>query len=558
MACIALGSEPYSPRVLLLNSYHPQYAWTDQLTKGVIEALSTSIANENIHVEYMDSRRFVDDAGYSEIISQLLKYKYQKYSPDIVITSDDHAFNFMLENGQTLFPDKPVVFNGVNVFEASSLKGKDNFTGIQEGMEILGNLHLITRIQPNVKRIIMLGDTTGLGLRMVRRAREIQVEWNRVGKKDVKLDIWDRFTLEELHQKVSVLPDNTAILMLAIHKDKLGRYFSFDKELPMLTHKSSVPVYGMWGALMIGNGVVGGMMNDPKEHGRNAAQIALGILSGIPVSAIKVRNKAQYTPVFDYNVLNKFDIDQNRLPENSLVMFSPVSLYDQYRWEINSILIFVSALIFIIYLLLINIRKRSQIQKELDGLNQQLEDKVIKRTNDLNARNEELELARKRMEELAHTDPLTGLGNRRACHEEVQGYLKRSRRDGENFTIAIVDIDHFKNINDQHGHQIGDEVLFGIAQILKHSLRPSDRVYRWGGEEFLVVLPRTDLQFGSAVCNRIIRGLHDQTFPTVGLVTASIGVASLKMGDNMDALLSRADKLLYKAKENGRDQVMTV
>lgn len=556
LTCMAYGSETYSPRVLLLNSYHPQYAWTDQLTEGVIEGLSTSIAPENIHIEYMDSRRFVDEQEYSDTISQLLRYKYQKYTPDIIITSDDHAFNFMLENGQSLFPNKPVVFNGVNVFDPTSLDGKPNFTGIQEGMEIKGNLELIADLQPNVKRIIMLGDTTGLGLRMVRRAREIQIDWRESAYSHIKLEIWDRFSLEELYHKASQLQSDTAILMLAIHKDKLGRYFSFDKELPVLTDRSQVPVYGMWGALMIGNGVMGGMMNDPKEHGKSAANLAMAILSGVPVSEIGVREKAKYTPVFDYNVLSRFGILEADLPKGSDVYFSPITIYKTYKKEINAIGFFVIVLLVIINLLLVNIRKRSQIQKQLDALNQDLEEKVNERTKDLNERNSELEFARRRMEELAHTDPLTGLGNRRAGHEDVLGFFNRSKREKEAFSIALIDVDYFKRINDEHGHQIGDEVLFGLAQILKHSVRPSDRVYRWGGEEFLVVLPRTDMQFASAVCNRILKGLHEHQFDHVGMVTASIGVASLSEGDNMDTLLNRADQLLYKAKDNGRDQIM--
>jgi len=549
-------SEAYSPRVLLLNSYHPQYAWTDQLTDGVVEALITSVPQENIHVEYMDSRRFVDDEKYSESISRLLQYKYQKYRPDIIITGDDHAYHFMLDHGQTLFPNKPVVFSGVNVFDPTTLIGRKNFTGIQEGMEIEGNIELIMQLQPNVKRIVMLGDTTGLGLRMVRHARQLQLSWSETDHKHVDLEIWDRFSLEELYQKVSVLPEDTAVLMLAIHKDKLGRYFSFEKELPRLTDKSSVPVYGMWGALMIGHGVIGGMMNDPREHGKAAAYLALAILSGVPVTDIHVRDKAEYAPVFDYDVLKKFAIPFSRLPNSSRILNQPRSIYTEYRAEITVIALFMLILVIIINLLLINIRKRSQIKKQLDAMNQELEARVKARTEDLNARNSELEDARKRMEELAHTDPLTGLGNRRAGLEDLHGFVNRAKREGQAFSLAIIDIDFFKKVNDQYGHHVGDEVLVGFGQVLRRALRPSDRVYRWGGEEFLVVLPYTDMQFASAVCNRIVKSLHDQTFDQVGTVTASIGVASLTHDDSLDTLLTRADGLLYKAKNNGRDQVM--
>jgi len=553
---LAHGKDTDDRRVLLINSYHPQYAWTDQLTKGVVEALSTSIAPENIHVEYMDSRRFVDDDVYSQTIRNLLLYKYQQYKPDVIITSDDHAFNFMLKTGDQLFPNKPVVFNGVNVFNPQSIEGKSNFIGIPEGMEILGNLKLITRLQPNVKRIIMLGDTTGLGLRMVRRAREIQLQWTQESYSDVKLEIWDRFSLDDLYRRVSNLPSDTAILMLAIHMDSTGQYFSFDKELPILTDRSSVPIYGMWGALMIGNGVAGGMMNDPKLHGGNAANLALALLSGVPISEVKAPAKAKYIPVFDYNVLKRFGISLDNLPANSQVHFKPVSVYEMYTKEINSIIAFVVILLIIIKLLLINIHKRSQIQKQLDQLNQNLEVKVKSRTEDLNQRNNELELARKRMEEMAHTDPLTGLGNRRAGQDDLQGFVDRALRDGQPLAVALVDVDFFKRINDQYGHDVGDDVLVGLGQILKNVIRPSDRVYRWGGEEFLIVLPQTNMQFAGAVCNRLVNALHDNSFDHAGIVTASIGAVSLGPNEQVDSLLKRADELLYKAKDNGRDQVM--
>lgn len=542
-----------SQTVLLLNSYHPQYAWTNQLTNGVIDALLYQVPPENIHVEYMDSRRFVDDGVYSSHIKELLIYKYQQYKPDVIITSDDHAYYFMLENRDSLFPDMPIVFCGVNVFDPNSLVGHKDITGILEGMEVKGNLDLIKQLQPEVRRVILLGDTTGLGLRMVKRAREIQSYWY---DQKVIFEIWDDFSMAELYEEVAQLSSDTAILLLAIHKDKLGQYFSFEKELKELARISTVPIYGMWGGLMIGNGSIGGLMNDPYEHGQEAGFLALAVLSGVSPKEISIQPKAKFTPIFDYNQLQKFDIDMSRLPANSQVVNKPVSVYETYKREINSIIIFVGILIVIINFLLVNITRRIQMQKELDALNKDLEDKVIARTQEIKQRNHELEDARKRMEELANTDALTGLGNRRAAQAEVTSYVNRAHREGKVLSVALLDIDHFKRVNDQYGHQTGDDVLFGFAQVVKQAIRPSDRVYRWGGEEFLILLPNTDLEFSSAVCNRITRDLHAHVFETAGIVTASIGVSSLLASDDMDSLINRADDLLYQAKDNGRDQVM--
>ncbi len=163
--------------VLLLHSYHPQYVWTQKLTQGVQEALASHIHTENLHIEFMDERRYQIDPSIGQAFIALLQRKFQHQQPDIIITSDDHAYYFMQEHGERLFPGVPVVFCGVNVFNPNTLNGKNNFTGIKEGMEIEGNLDLIMSVQPNTQHIIMLGDTTGLGLRMVQRAKRILSRW---------------------------------------------------------------------------------------------------------------------------------------------------------------------------------------------------------------------------------------------------------------------------------------------------------------------------------------------------------------------------------------------
>ena len=255
-------------KVLLLNSYHAQYRWTEQLTKGVQDTLSGKVHQENLHVEFMDARRFVDDPAYDKMMVDLLRHKYRQYRPDVVITADDHAYYFMIEHGQQLFGDTPIVFCGVNVFYPETREGKPHMVGIQEGMDIMGNLELITRLQPEVRRIVMLGDRTGLGARMIERANVIKARWRtNPDRQPVVLETWDNFVLQDLYEQAATMSLDTAFLMLAIHKDANGQYFSFDNELRVLTEASKVPVYGMWGALMIGNGVVGGNMNSPYQHG---------------------------------------------------------------------------------------------------------------------------------------------------------------------------------------------------------------------------------------------------------------------------------------------------
>ncbi|WDE06066.1 diguanylate cyclase [Thalassomonas viridans] len=541
----AFADEP--SKVLLINSYHPQYRWTAELTRGVQDVLAQQIPAENLYIEYMDARRFVDDFDFLQTLIVLFKYKYTEYQPDIIITSDDAAYYFMLEHGDSIFPGVPVVFCGVNVFEPELLSGKAHITGIREGMDILGNLELIRQLQPGVQRIILLGDTTGLGLRMTERAREIKLAWSKsLQRRDLMLEIWDDFSLEELYQQAANLAPGTVLLMLAIHKDRLGHYFSYHHDLPKLTQSSKVPVYGMWGTLMIGNGAVGGMMNDPYDHGAEAAEMALDILGGVPVSAIKIREKAKYSPVFDYHQLSRFNIDLDLLPKNSQVINHPVSLYEKHRLEINSIIGIVMFLIMIISILYLN--------------NQELELVVRQRTRDLDLRNKALEASSNFMRHQANTDVLTNLANRRAGLEEISGYIRRFNRDDKAFALAIVDIDFFKRINDTYGHDVGDKVLQVLGASLKRLTRPGDNVYRWGGEEFLIILPYAGPQASLAICQRFRQKVSELVVCRQEeqiSITVSIGVTNFIREDTFESLFARADKALYEAKRNGRNRVET-
>ena len=433
------SEEPRFPdrRVLLLNSYHPQYGWTAALVHGVQNAMAELIPPEHLYVEYMDGRRFVDDREYEERLIRLLKHKYRVFKPDVIISSDDYAFNFLLRFRDSLFPGTPVVFCGVNVFDPQLLAGRTGFTGILEGMEIGGNLDLIQRLQPKTKRIVLLGDRTTFGLRMVAEARRIEAQ--RAPLENVPtLEIWDDFSMAELRERVRGADLTTVFLMLAIHKDRDGAYFSFDEDLPELARVSPVPIYGMWGGgLLIGNGVMGGMMNDPYEHGGAAARMAGEILGGARVDELPIVRKAVYRPAFDYALLRRFQVPEQRLPEDSTVYNRPESFYAQYRLIVNSTIAVFLTLVIIIALLYMNVRIRKQAEQELKKANANLEDRVNERTADLHHANHELVKKNRALLELnRQNNQLVGM----AAHDlrnplgVIRGYGEFVLKDGANLS----------------------------------------------------------------------------------------------------------------------------
>ena len=171
-------------------------------------------------------------------------------------------------------------------------------------------------------------------------------------------------------------------------------------------------------------------------------------------------------------------------------------------------------------------------------------------------KNNELRRAMSRIEELAITDELTNLFNRRYLLQELDKHQALANREKFPFTVVFLDIDHFKQINDRHGHHVGDEVLKELAHFLKLSFRDVDVVSRYGGEEFVFILSGLTIQDAESVLNRVRESIAEQQFSdNLTHLTVSIGAAQYRIGEKIDCLLSRADGLLYEAKRAGRNCV---
>jgi len=153
------------------------------------------------------------------------------------------------------------------------------------------------------------------------------------------------------------------------------------------------------------------------------------------------------------------------------------------------------------------------------------------------------------------TDALTGLHNRIKLDEVLQDELQMTKRYQSTFSVILLDIDYFKHVNDTYGHLVGDEVLKTIAALLKSTFRTTDTPGRWGGEEFLVILPRQNRQQAAAIAERLRATIAATTFPNVGRVTASFGIAEHTLEETGESLLREADDALYRAKDRGRNCV---
>jgi len=230
------------------------------------------------------------------------------------------------------------------------------------------------------------------------------------------------------------------------------------------------------------------------------------------------------------------------------------------------------------YIYIVILTGRKGITNVVDGLDAGADDYLVKpfSPKELSARlkighrildlEQRLRGAHEKMRQLAMHDELTGIWNRRAFYNYAISILDQARRKGHTTSLILLDIDHFKTVNDQFGHLVGDQVLNMVADTLKGNLRPYDRVGRWGGEEFIVLLPTTTIDEAIEIAERLRVSIsaskyHLDNDAAKGqkylTVEASLGVSSVTSEGHtsLDDFVGRADSMLYKAKEEGRNRV---
>jgi len=166
----------------------------------------------------------------------------------------------------------------------------------------------------------------------------------------------------------------------------------------------------------------------------------------------------------------------------------------------------------------------------------------------------------KRLSKLAMTDSMTGLYNRRHIMNVIDYEAVRQKRSSAPLSLIIVDLDHFKSINDRYGHETGDAVLIVVSQLIRKSIREQDSAARWGGEEFLIVLPDTDLEQAILIAQRIREMVATNAVTVDGqtiFTSATLGVSVYQGGETTSKAIARADELLYEGKKAGRNRVVS-
>ena len=257
---------------------------------------------------------------------------------------------------------------------------------------------------------------------------------------------------------------------------------------------------------------------------------------------------------FAGSALDVFVFEKYRLYVESLLGPDAIDLWSRSQ------VIFLLILFSLASMLLLQRQRR--ITKKLNAYKNQLEIVVEERTNELRAKNSQLEREiedkqkiEAKLKHLATIDSLTSIYNRRKFNEVLSYELRRDERYPGGLSLVICDLDNFKRINDTYGHNTGDEVLKSFASMVKDLIRNSDTFARWGGEEFVLLLPETGFETAMQIAEKIRQETENFLFSDTCTITASFGVTQFLEGDTETALINRADEALYKAKTNGRNRL---
>lgn len=313
--CVADGWK----NVMILNSYHQGYKWTDDETRGILAALNPEQSKIKVTIQYLDTKR-ISSSQYFETMSNLLAQKFSNTIFDAIIVTDNDAFNFIKKYRDSLFPDTPVVFCGINYLKESDLEGTRRFTGVNENADITAGIDLVLKLHPDTKEIIAITDTSVTG----QPVREELAKTLGRHKERLKFEILDDISMDDLRKRVSQLKPGSIVFYTFFFRDKNGNVFEYDESAELVTSASSVPVYGAWD-FSFGFGIVGGILTSGYVQGHTAGEITGRILRGEDVASIPVIWQSPSQPMFDFERMTKINIHKRDLPANTLFINEPPS-----------------------------------------------------------------------------------------------------------------------------------------------------------------------------------------------------------------------------------------
>ncbi len=345
--------------ILLLHSYHQGYQWTDDETRGVLSIFPPHGGQVKVHTEYM-GMKWTTDQRFFDQLSETYKLKFKTIPFDVIIATDNDAFNFLRAHRDEVFGRVPTVFCGVNYFNPDTLIGYDLYTGVSETADFKANLDLLLRLHPATQQIVVIVDNSVTGQQILREVSAVIPLYQQRVSFEYLID----FSMEELLARVSNLPSNALVLYTIFFQDKNNRIFEYDESVALISRASKVPIYGTWD-FSLGFGIIGGKLTDGFSQGKMAAELAESIIRGEHPNTLPVVMRSFSQFMFDYKQMQRFGVPLDALPPESIVINRPIIFYTFPKsvvWAAGGAVFLLAGFIVV---LLFSIRQREQARQQL-------------------------------------------------------------------------------------------------------------------------------------------------------------------------------------------------
>ena len=563
LPCLAVS--PTEKNILIMHAFTQDYPVHEAFNKGLKSKFQQDYQFKiNYSYEYLDLARFENSENYLAETAHYFQAKYSNRLPEMIITSSILA-PFLQKYGKDIFPGVPVLVvskeDNVPIENISA-----DFVAIPDGLDETvqadKNIQLILQTRPFIQKIYIVVGDSEVERKIVERLQQVTYKF----ADKVQFVYLNKLSYDQMMEHIRNSSDRSAILFLRWNVDVEGKRFIPAQVLQAICRYSKAPIYGEV-AHLLGSGILGGYVYNHEISGKNVAEVGLDILTGKKTSDISVTNVPVSEYVFDWRELKRWGIDEEKLPPGSRIEYREYSAWELYKGYIIggiALLLLETALVLG---LLVNRSRRRRAESELMQLNMTLGKRVFERTQELQDANNQLTKAQELLEALnqqldltSRTDSLTGLYNRRHMEERIQEEYEQYQRTGSSFALIMADIDFFKKVNDMYGHDVGDCVLKSVAEYLRKSVKAYDIVSRWGGEEFLLLLPATNAENAVGLAERIRKTVEEHRCFCEGevlSVTLTAGVSVIRRDDTIGSIIRKADIALYQGKRLGRNCVVS-
>ncbi len=381
---VAAGPAPVK-KVLVLPSYNFNYPSCQMFLKGVLDELKTAPFDILYYHENLNLFAHMDDPSYLNAMAASLKIKYAHEKIDLIIVQNRHALQFLLQHGQPIFAETPVVFAGRATEDFGKLTLPANITGVVEPFDAQNNLELILRNHPDLKKLYIIVGASASEDPLLTNTLQAGEKY----KDRLQFIVLSKLSLNEILKTISSPEPNAAVLYLSMQSDLDGTLIMPAEIARRIGAAAQIPAYGILDSYMA-SGLVGGYLTTYEGMGHNAAQVGIDILKGKKPADIPVAAKSMSQYYFDWRQLKRWGISESTLPPESKIDFQPPNFWELYKWHILAAAGLIVLQGILITALLLNRRLRRKAQLALKEANELLEHKVAEKTQELTAANQEL------------------------------------------------------------------------------------------------------------------------------------------------------------------------